>query len=385
MTKVSVIIPCYNQGHYLDEAVESILSQTFQDFEIIVVDDGSTELSTAEKLKNYRKPKTAVYFKKNGGPSSARNFGIEKAKGEYILPLDADDYFEKTFLEKAVKILDENEKNGFVKCYVKNFGALNNYWKPKGNALVDFLAANQAVNAVLFRKSAWQEVGGYDETMQNSVEDWDFNIKMLSKGWAVGCIEEPLFFYRRKKYEYSVSETARLNREGVVKQLILNNLDAYKDNVAEIVSRKEKIISDIYFLNKIIREKMNYIEGLLDCVEDEATKNKIRTKITGQNLKELLDEVKGKKVCFYGAGQLAKNIAKSYDLSLFDLRGFVDSDPSKKHGKIGDYPIYSPDELVSLKPDYVVLTTQLVAEVYGFLAELKAENGLGFKIIFFAS
>ncbi len=385
MPRVSVIIPCYNQGKYIDEAAESILNQTFQDFEIIIIDDGSDDALTKEKLKNYNKSKTAVYFKENAGPSSARNFGIEKAKGEYILPLDADDYFEKSFLEKAVKILDEDEKIGFVKCYVKNFGEMNNLWKPDGKTLIDFLAANQAVNAVLFRKKIWQEVGGYDETMRNSFEDWDFNIKMLSKGWRVYCIEEPLFFYRRRKYEYSVSERARLSREKVVRHIILNNIESYRDNIVDVISRKEKIISNVYFLNKIIQEKTKYIESLMDNLEDENIKNNIKTNLTKEVLKSLLAEIGESKVCFYGAGKLARNVEKSYDLSVFNLQGFIDADPDKKGQKIGNYLIYSPADIPDLKPDFIVLTTQLISDIYDFLSDFKIKNELGFKIMLFES
>ena len=109
MPKVSVIIPCYNHGEYLDEAVESVLTQTYQNFEIIIVDDGSTDQSTIDLLKVYRKPKTRVIRTDNQGLASARNNGIKEAKGEYILPLDADDKIGKEYLKKAVKILDENE------------------------------------------------------------------------------------------------------------------------------------------------------------------------------------------------------------------------------------------------------------------------------------
>ncbi len=93
MPKVSVIIPCYNHGKYIDEAVDSILNQTFKDFEIIIVNDGSTDELTNNKLKQYDKPKTFVINKENEGLSVARNTAIKRAVGEYILTLDADDSF----------------------------------------------------------------------------------------------------------------------------------------------------------------------------------------------------------------------------------------------------------------------------------------------------
>ena len=98
MAKVSVIIPCYNQGAYLNEAVESILAQSYRDFEIIVVNDGSTDEETNRLLSGYDRQQTRVLHTENQGLSSARNNGIREAQGEYILPLDADDRIDPTYL-----------------------------------------------------------------------------------------------------------------------------------------------------------------------------------------------------------------------------------------------------------------------------------------------
>ena len=116
MPKVSIIIPCYNYGQYIDEAVDSVLAQTFQDFEIIIVNDGSTDEFTNKKLENYNKPKTTVYFTKNQGVSAARNYAIEKSSGEYILPLDADDKIHSDYIKEAVDVLEANNEIGIVYC-----------------------------------------------------------------------------------------------------------------------------------------------------------------------------------------------------------------------------------------------------------------------------
>ena len=122
MPKVSVIIPCFNQGLYLDEAVESVLAQTFQDFEILVVDDGSTDEATIKMLKDYARPKTRVIHTDNQGLSMARNNGILEARGDYILPLDADDKIGPGYLEEAVRILDQHRDIGIVYCEAAFFG-----------------------------------------------------------------------------------------------------------------------------------------------------------------------------------------------------------------------------------------------------------------------
>ena len=105
MPLVTVIIPCYNDGHYLDDSVSSVKSQTFTDIEIIIVNDGSTDHATIQKLNSFNDPLITVLNKENGHLSSARNHGIRHAKGQIIVTLDSDDRFEKTFIEKGVAIL----------------------------------------------------------------------------------------------------------------------------------------------------------------------------------------------------------------------------------------------------------------------------------------
>ncbi|HNX59960.1 MAG TPA: glycosyltransferase family A protein, partial [Spirochaetota bacterium] len=129
MPKVSVIIPCYNQGIYVDEAVDSVLRQTFDDYEIIIVNDGSTDEITNEKLKSYCRPRTRVLTTENQGLAEARNTGIRNSSGVYILPLDADDVIAETYLEKAVAILDGNQKVGIVYSRAMLFGERSGEWR----------------------------------------------------------------------------------------------------------------------------------------------------------------------------------------------------------------------------------------------------------------
>ena len=106
---VSIIIPCYNHGKYIDEAVDSVLKQTFQTFEIIIINDGSNDEFTNKKLENYSRPNTQVITTANQGLSLARNTGIKMAQGKYILPLDADDKIHPEYLSKAINIIDSSE------------------------------------------------------------------------------------------------------------------------------------------------------------------------------------------------------------------------------------------------------------------------------------
>jgi len=241
--KVSVVIPCYNHGKFIDEAVDSILNQTFQDFEIIIVNDGSNDKFSISKLKNYNKPKTKVISIKNGGPSKARNVGIKNARGKYMLTLDADDKFHPSFLKKAVKILENNKDIGVVTCILQEFGERNKMWNPRGGNVKDFLIENNCCSGALFRKECWEMTGGYNETLLEGYEDWDFWILVTSKGWRVYSIPDVLFFYR-------FSDTSR-NVENIrkhallVSQIARNHKKIFQKYIDFIVFEKEKKILEL--------------------------------------------------------------------------------------------------------------------------------------------
>jgi len=194
--QVSVIIPCFNHGHYIDEAVDSVLSQSFRDFEIIIINDGSTDESTNKLLSDYRKEKTRVIHTSNQGLPAARNNGIKEAKGTYILPLDADDRIGETYLEQAVKILESSPQTGIVYCRANYFGAKNSEWILPDFSLEEMLINNIIFCSALFRRSDWQQVGGYDPAMVYGWEDYDFWLSLIELGRKVKRIPEVLFYYR---------------------------------------------------------------------------------------------------------------------------------------------------------------------------------------------
>ena len=126
--KVSIIVPCFNLGAYLDETVDSALEQSCQDFEILIVDDGSTDFETKRKLSDYRRPKTTVFRTGNRGLAAARNFLIARARGTYLCALDADDKLHPQFLEKTTALLDADSSLGFVSTRLRMFGDEEGEW-----------------------------------------------------------------------------------------------------------------------------------------------------------------------------------------------------------------------------------------------------------------
>lgn len=224
---VSVVIPCYNYGRYVVEAVDSCLNSTFDDIEIIVVNNGSTDPYTNQVLSGLSKPKTKIiHIEHNKGLSNGRNVGIQAAKGRYILPVDADDMIHPTLIEKAYRVLEDKPEVGFVTVGVECFGDWYYLWLPPAFDFNRLLMENIACVSSLFRKQAWQDVGGYNESMLNGYEDWDFWISLAEKGWLGDAIPEYLLHYRRHSSNMS-SESAKIH-DALVQQIRANHPNLYR-------------------------------------------------------------------------------------------------------------------------------------------------------------
>jgi glycosyltransferase involved in cell wall biosynthesis len=240
MPLVSVIIPCYNDGQYLDDAVTSARQQTFTDIEIIIVNDGSTDAFTIQKLHSFNEPLITVLHKENGHLSSARNHGIRHAKGQFILTLDADDKFEKTFIEKAVAVLQQDASVGAVTCYLKSFGLKKYRWKPLGGDIKNFLYRQESCASAMFRKECWEKAGAYDEQMKSGYEDWEFWIRLTAAGWTVHVIKEWLLNYRVTEKSMFLTE-AEPRREAIVNYIMEKHRELYWQQLKDAVIQRKII------------------------------------------------------------------------------------------------------------------------------------------------
>ncbi len=198
-SNVTVIIPCYNDGQYLMEALQSIYKQTLLPEKIIIVDDGSNT-ATKKILASINHPLVQIVHQENKGVSVARNHAISIVQTDYILNLDADDYYEPTFLERAAAILEKDQEVVAVSSYHRIFtqNKTVEIEKPLGGKLKDFIVINNCSANTFFRKSSWQEVGGFDEKMRKGYEDWEFWIAILKLGGTIHIIPEVLSHYRNK-------------------------------------------------------------------------------------------------------------------------------------------------------------------------------------------
>ena len=198
---VSVVIPCYNQAGYLPEAVASVVAQTFADWEIIIVNDGSpddTSLAVRQLIKEHAGRRIRLLEKKNGGLAHARNAGIRAASGAYILPLDADDKLHPAMLEKTVALLEADPGVDIACTDVAHFGVAEKIIEAAEFDFRKICVNNQLNYCSLFRREAWELAGGYNSNLVWGYEDWDFWIGCGEQGLAARRVPGALLQYRVK-------------------------------------------------------------------------------------------------------------------------------------------------------------------------------------------
>ena len=256
--KISIIVPCYNQAQYLDECLQSVLDQTYQDWECIIVNDGSPD-NTEEIAKKWveKDSRFKYLYKENGGVASARNLAIKNAVGEWILPLDGDDKIAIDYLNLASQQFKNNY--AIIYCEAQFFGAIKNKWVlPNFNYNV-FLQNNIIFCTAFFRKTDWRKVSGYDENLVHGFEDWDFWLGIINKDSNILKLDYLGFSYRQ-------IETSRANT----------------------INKNQKKIDESYnyIFNKHLEKyigKSNLIDFYTEHTELEKQKKNLEEQLTKQN------------------------------------------------------------------------------------------------------
>ena len=252
--KVTIIIPLYNQEQYIEQCAMSALNQTYENFEVIIVNDGSTDYSRfvlqdmIDRWHREVRPHVATHedgmwnFKnrlkvidqENRGLSESRNRAIKEGDGEFILPLDADDWIDPTYLEKTVpKMADPTV--GIVSTVMQYEGLRNNRIPPLGLTLEKEMAGNTLPVCSLFRRSAFEQTKGYEaifvevagSTKILGYEDWNLWLDIMKRGWKVAVVDEPLFHYRVKPV--SMITQAATQHKGLVRLVHLLHPDLWPE------------------------------------------------------------------------------------------------------------------------------------------------------------
>ncbi len=290
---VSVIIPCYNHGQFLLEAIASAEDEPLVD-EIIIVNDGSTTLVTLEILEKLQRENYQIFNIENRGLSGARNFGIEQARCPYILPLDADNKLERGFLKDALKVLDENLKIGVVYGDRQVFGQQEQRVEMAEFRVSRLLLGNYIDACALFRRQVWEDVGGYDSAIPDQLgyEDWDFWLGAVEASWQFSYVKKVAFQYRSRPDSMVSGCNLPANRKRLFQYICSKHSKLYSAQFADVFSTKEaqrlealdeafqysQEISkvkvelaiaqqerDQYFeKNKVLKDRLQWIEESLD-------------------------------------------------------------------------------------------------------------------------
>ena len=190
---VSVVIPYYNRADTIDETIESLKQQTYNNFEIIIVDDNSSDKTSVKKLDQIKNVKV-IRHKTNKGVAEARNTGISSASGKYIVCLDSDDMLEETFIEKAALALESNPDIALISTNQDMFGVLDEVHEKNPYEPMRLYDDNTVITAAMFRREAWEQTGGYKSGI--GYEDWEFWLTLAENGFWGKLIPEPIFKYR---------------------------------------------------------------------------------------------------------------------------------------------------------------------------------------------
>ena len=276
-TLISVIIPCYNQGEFLSATLESLITQTYINWECFIVNDGSKD-NTEEVSKWWVSKDRRIHYiyKENGGPSTARNTGILLAKGDYILPLDADDTISPEYLAKAMQIFSEKPETELVYCKADFFGDKKGEWLLPEYSYKQLLIGNMIFCSCIYRRSVAISVGLYDEEMRTGIEDWDFHLRLLNEHSIVTQINEILFHYR-------IKEVSRQNlwlKNGADLNLFKKKL--YQHHSSDLVKFHGDWFSLIYE-NRSLKEQLQFAKNF----------------IPKRSLKNLLKFLMGRRVNFH--------------------------------------------------------------------------------------
>ena len=264
---VFIIVPCYYQSQFLSETLDSVLSQTYQNWECIIVNDGSPDNAEEVAQKYCKKDSRFKYFyKENGGISSARNFGIKNSIGEYILPLDGDDIITSNYVELSMSAFIQNPRLKIVYSGAYMFGVQKGKWILPEYNFERLLFQNLIFCSAVYKRCDYDLTKGYDLKMTFGFEDWEFWLQLLNKDSEVLKLKEYCFYYRIKDKSRTTELDDRKKRE-MTNIIFMNHNSLYNKYIKDIVWYKsladQKCEENDYLLDQLknIKNSKSYKLG----------------------------------------------------------------------------------------------------------------------------
>ncbi len=241
-TTVAVIIPCFNQGAYVRAAVASVRQQDWPHVECVVVDDGSTDPRTVRILDELGREGIRLVRQENRGLPAARNAGVHSTETPLFVCLDADDRIAPTFISRLLPSLLDNPRVGYCYCWTRFFGARTGRWRCPEYDPKRLLLQNLSPATALVRRAAFDQVGGYRETMIHGYEDWDLWLAFLAAGYAGACVPETLFLYRKQLPGRSMLHRTLRRHSQLVGELVDHHRSLFATQLGAPGERDEEIL-----------------------------------------------------------------------------------------------------------------------------------------------
>ena len=371
--KVTIIIPSYNYENLINDAIDSVLAQTYNDFELIVVDDGSSDNSVAV-IESYVQKYDNIFLythenNSNQGLSKSVQLGLKYAKGDYIAFLECDDYWVRTYLEKKVAIFEANSQVGIIFNDVEALVEEN-----RVNVLKDYFddcrarcASKKYPASLAYETLMLEIISNFSSTMMRKSVfdglDFDTPIAPYLDWWLFSQIT-----YLQQAYFINEKLTfLRLH----TKSYISNT----KDKIT--VETKKDMFNKLLKLLEKSSDESKYKKLIAKIFEEKS----LRTSQDKNYKEDFIKKFANKRVFLYGAEKFLTEALKDYDFSKINVKGVIDSDKTKSGNEILGYKVYHKDDIVSLKPDVILISMQEPESIYLDLQKFVSANGLNIPII----
>lgn len=244
---ISIIIPCYNNATTVKESVESCIAQTYTNFEVIIIDDGSTD-NSREIIQSLEAqfPQVRSFHQNNKGPACARNFGASFAQGKYIVFLDADDKFAPSFLKECMNVFNTNQDVDIVYSLVEKFEEEEGIWVQLNYSPERILLGSCFPISSMVELEKFRQIGMFDEELAHA-EDWEMWIRMTARYPNAYKIEKPLVFYRKRTTKDSISDLNKIHNYEDYTHLYIYNKHyelyrKYKRSINDLLWSKEETL-----------------------------------------------------------------------------------------------------------------------------------------------
>lgn len=370
-SEISVIIPIYNAEKFIIKCLDSVINQTFQDIEIICIDDCSTD-NSKQILKDFASKDSrikTIFFDKNKKQGGARNAGLDIAQGKYVTFVDADDYIEPTMLEKMYKAAERNYCD-LVIANIKNVALdeNSNNLKDKIDIYYDSKKKNSGFYVFDFFTSDLR-VGPVAKLYKKDIID-TYNIRFPEK-----LIQEDEAFYWY--YMPFASNIYNINEDVYYRQIhqksTMYQLNYYQQGIYDQISILKQIQKFLkkHKLYKLYKSKfIEYTEMKLNSIEDKEVYNKYFNKIIlflPEIVQIIFTELKfinqiyanrNKKIVFWGASIFLSNCLEKYKIKSKNIIGIIDKNSKKQGEKIQNYQIFTPEALKELNPDVAIFAVK---------------------------